>query len=198
MKEKNIEKVINNVYELETARLKLRQWEEEDFPLFAKLNADKNVMRYFPSTLTEKKSYEMAEKIQTLINKNGWGFWAVEEKKTRTFIGYVGLHQPSSELPFTPCVEIGWRLVKEHWGKGYATEAAREALKFGFDTLELEEILSFTSTINEPSRAVMERLGMRYCHHEDFEHPAVPIGNVSRKHVLYKIRKNDYDINTIF
>jgi RimJ/RimL family protein N-acetyltransferase len=180
------------VIELETKRLKLRQWKENDFPLFAKLNADENVMRYFPSTLTEKKSYTMAEKIQTLITKKGWGFWAVEEKVSGTFIGYVGLHQPSLDLPFTPCVEIGWRLAKEYWGKGYATEASREVLRFGFDTLGLDEILSFTAVINQPSRAVMERLGMRYCQKKNFDHPAVPVGSELREHVLYRLTREEF------
>lgn len=183
---------MKQVIELETQRLKLRQWKKEDLAPFAKLNADEEVMQYFPNPLTQAQSNEMATKIEALIEKNGWGFWAVELKHSATFIGYVGLHEPSTDLPFTPCVEIGWRLSKEHWGKGYATEAGKEALKFSFETLELEEILSFTATINQPSRAVMQRLGMRYCLGEDFEHPAVLTGHCLEKHVLYKMKIEDY------
>lgn len=178
--------------ELETARLKLRQWKKEDYEAFAKLNADPKVMEYFPNPLTQTQSNEMATKIETLMKKKGWGFWAVEVKSSGKFIGYVGLHEPSHALPFTPCVEIAWRLSKESWGKGYATEAAKEALRFGFETLALDEILSFTAVINQPSRAVMERLGMRYCTEADFEHPAVAVGSTLREHVVYRLMSKEF------
>lgn len=176
------------VIESETDRLKLRQWKKEDWPIFAKINADPVVMEYFPNTLCEFESNKLAEKIYSLISDRGWGFWAVEEKDQGDFIGFVGLHTPLPELPFSPCVEIGWRLAKDHWGKGYATEAAKAAMKVAFEHLGLSEVYSFTSVENLRSRAVMERLYMLNTH-KNFEHPDIPLGNQLREHVLFKLTK---------
>lgn len=178
--------------ELKTKRLKLRQWQESDFPLFANINADLEVMAHFPSTMSQTQSNEMAKRIQALISERGWGFWAIEKKKTHEFIGFVGLHEPIMELPFSPCVEIGWRLAKEHWGKGYASEAAKEALKFAFGPLSLAKVYSFTSTSNLKSRAVMERLKMVNTR-QNFEHPQIPPGNLLREHVLYEITRERWN-----
>jgi RimJ/RimL family protein N-acetyltransferase len=172
--------------EPETARLQLRQWRESDRFPFAQLNADPRVMEYFPATLDRASSDAMVDRCQALIAKQGWGFWAVELKEIGEFIGFVGLHRPTAELPFSPCVEVGWRLVYDYWGKGYATEAAKAALKVGFETLELVEIVSFTAVINQRSRAVMERLGMHEAA-ETFEHPLVPVGHRLRQHCLYRL-----------
>ena len=166
----------------------MRQWKNEDFSVFALMNADPVVMEYFPRTLNENESNEMALKIQALIFERGWGFWAVEEKDQENFIGFVGLHMPLAELPFTPCVEIGWRLAKEFWGKGYTTEAANAALSVAFEQLNLSKVYSFTSVDNSKSRAVMERLYMMNTH-QNFEHPSVPEGHLLREHVLYKLTK---------
>ena len=125
--------------EVETKRLQLRQWVHTDFSSFAKMNADSKVMEYYPSLLPESESYAMAQKLAALIAKRGWGLWAVELKSENTFIGYIGLHQPEVHLPFTPCIEIGWRVSSNYWGKGYATEAATEALKYAFKTLQLKK-----------------------------------------------------------
>lgn len=171
---------------LETQRLRLRQWRDEDYPPFARLNADPRVMRYFPTTLSRERSDVMADTLRTLIAERGWGLWAVEESCSGCFVGFVGLHVPSADLPFSPCVEIGWRLVAEYWGRGYATEAAREALRFGFESLGLAEIVSFTAVANLRSRVVMERLGFRHGG-ETFDHPAVEEGHPLRLHVLYRL-----------
>lgn len=162
--------------EVETERLRLRQWTLADREPFAALNADPRVMEYFPSTLSRAESDAMADRCQSLIEERGWGFWAVECKATGEFVGYVGLHIPSAELPFSPCVEIGWRLAFHHWGKGFASEAAKEALRVGFHLLGLKEIVSFAAVGNLRSRAVMKRLGMRESGTFENPHPPEKIG----------------------
>ncbi|MGV8894153.1 MAG: GNAT family N-acetyltransferase [Burkholderiaceae bacterium] len=174
-----------SLIEFETDRLHLRQWLPADREPFAALNSDSKVMDFFPSLLTRAESDAIADRCQSLIEERGWGFWAAECKTTREFIGFVGLHTPSVELPFSPCIEIGWRLAFQHWGKGFATEAASEAIRIGFQTLELREIVSFTTLGNHRSRAVMERLGMRES--GTFEHPHVPRSTGLRQHVLYRL-----------
>ena len=170
----------------ETERLVLRQWTLADRPPFADLNADPNVMEYFPAQLSHAESDAMADRCESLISERGWGFWAAETKQQRQFIGFVGLHIPVAGLPFSPCVEIGWRLASSFWGMGYATEAAEGALKIGFDVLQLPEIVSFTTVANSRSRAVMERLGMRQ-DVSTFEHPDLPLGSELREHCLYRL-----------
>jgi len=142
---------------LRTARLLLRPWRPSDHEPFARLNADPDVMRHFPAPLSRAQSDAMADRIRALMDERGWGMWAVEVPGVAPFIGFVGLHVPSAELPFFPCVEIGWRLDKPHWGNGYATEAAARVLRFGFTRLMLDEIVSFTAVSNAPSLAVMAR-----------------------------------------
>lgn len=179
---------MSKIIKFETERLKLRQWNDNDYSAFADLNSDPKVMEYFPSLMSKNESDEMASKIKSLISTKGWGFWAVEERKNSKFIGFVGLHEPLPELPFSPCVEIGWRLSKDNWGKGYATEAAKEVIKYAFESLELPEVYSFTPVENSRSRAVMERLNMVNTN-QNFEHPKVPVGHSLREHVLYKLTK---------
>lgn len=179
------------IIEFETDRLRLRQWRKTDWPEFAKLNADPEVMRYFPKPLSTEESNAMADKIYNLISERGWGMWAAEEVKQRKFMGFVGLHIPAQELPFTPCVEIGWRLAKEFWGHGYATEAGRATLQVAFRELELSQVVSFTSMSNTKSQAVMKRLNMVNTGN-NFEHPDVPVGNPLREHVLFKINKLEW------
>jgi len=178
--------------ELETHRLKLRQWRKSDFPAFALINGDPVVMEYFPSTLSETESNAMALKIQSLISERGWGFWAVEDKVSKKFIGFVGLHVPLAKLPFSPCVEIGWRLASKFWGKGYATEAASAALNVAFGRLNLVKVYSFAPKGNAKSRAVMERLHMVNTH-QNFEHPSIPAGHRLREHVLYELTKTRWE-----
>jgi RimJ/RimL family protein N-acetyltransferase len=178
--------------EFETERLRLRQWIESDREPFSRLNADPRVMEFFPSILDRAASDLMIDRIQTLIAERGWGLWAVESKQDKQLIGYVGLQILTANLPFSPGVEIGWRLAFEYWGKGYATEAAHAALKVGFDRLELSEIVSFTAIHNHRSSAVMERLGM-IRDAETFEHPSIPAGYSLCEHCLYRLSREKWN-----
>jgi RimJ/RimL family protein N-acetyltransferase len=170
---------------METARLRLRRWRPEDREPFFRMSSDPVVMRYFPSVLTRPESDALCLRLEELIARRGWGFWALETQADGAFIGFTGLHIPAPDLPFGPCIEIGWRLAREAWGHGYATEAAREALRFGFEDLGRGEIVSFTSVLNLRSRKVMDRLGMRP--DGEFDHPGVPEGSPLRRHVLYRL-----------
>ncbi len=178
--------------EIDTERLRLRQWRQTDRRPFAELNADPRVMAWFPQTLNRTQSDQMAERCQGLIEERGWGLWAAELKATGAFIGFVGLHRPIPQLPCAPCTEIGWRLAFEHWGQGLATEAARAALRVGFMTLGYPEIVSFTALDNRRSRAVMERLGM-HLQAETFPHPLVPRGSPLREHCLYRLAREQWE-----
>jgi RimJ/RimL family protein N-acetyltransferase len=170
----------------ETERLVLRTWLESDKAAFAALNADPAVMEFFPATLTKEKSDRLADQLAAYLVSDGMTFYAVDEKASGEVIGFVGL-VPATGLPFSPAVEIGWRLRRESWGKGYASEAARAALDIGFTSLGLDEIVSFAVVGNARSRAVMERIGMVHDEHADFDHPALPEGHRFRRHVLYRI-----------
>jgi RimJ/RimL family protein N-acetyltransferase len=169
-----------------TERLVLRQWREEDLEPFAQLNADPEVMRYFPAPLDREQSDAMVTRMRERIEVQGWGLWAVERRDTGAMVGFTGLAVPRNPLPFQPCVEVGWRLARSAWGHGFATEAAREALRVGFHELGLAEVVSFTTVTNTRSRAVMERLGMVREPAEDFDHPALAEGDSLRRHVLYR------------
>jgi RimJ/RimL family protein N-acetyltransferase len=177
--------------ELRTPRLLLRQWRREDLALFAALNADPEVMRYFPARLTRQQSDEFATHIQDTIAQQGWGLWAVEVPDHAPFIGFVGLNRPCLHVHFTPAIEAGWRLDRRYWGCGYATEAAAASLTFGFERLDCDEIVSFTAAVNDPSVRVMERLGMNRDPADDFDHPAVPDGPLQR-HVLFRMSREDW------
>jgi RimJ/RimL family protein N-acetyltransferase len=169
---------------LETARLILRDWREEDIPTFAAMGADPDVMRHFPRLLSYDEAATMARRIRASLARDGWGLWAVEIKDGAPFIGFVGLSKPE----FRDDIEIGWRLAPSAWGHGYATEAARAAVAFGFTTLALPEIVSFTVPANLPSQRVMERLGMTRDPSADFDHPNVPIGSPLRRHWLWRLK----------
>jgi RimJ/RimL family protein N-acetyltransferase len=171
--------------EFETDRLLLRQWKHADREPFAALNADARVMEFFPAPLTRAESDVVADRCESLIRARGWGLWAAELKASREFIGFVGLNTPTAELPFSPCVEIAWRLSCSHWGKGLASEAARGVLRIGFNSLGFNEIVSFMAVGNFRSRAVMERLNM--CESGTFEHPQVAEGHSLRLHCLYRL-----------
>lgn len=172
---------------LTTARLRLRPWRDTDRAPFAALNADPQVMEFFPRCLGRAESDAFADRIEAHFARHGFGLWAVELPGTAPFIGFIGLSVPAFEAPFMPCVEIGWRLARAHWGQGYAREGARRALAYGFDAARLSEIVSFTARVNVRSCAVMERIGMRRDLGGDFEHPALPEGHRLRLHVLYRI-----------
>ena len=165
---------------IRTDRLVLRQWHEADREPFAALNADPVVMEHFPSTMTREASDAFVDFNIATIAERGWGLWAVEADGR--FIGFVGLNEPN----FMPGVEIGWRLAREAWGHGYATEAARAVLAFARDELGLDEVISFTSTTNVRSRRVMERIGMTHDPEDDFDHPRVDDERI-RRHVLYRL-----------
>lgn len=178
-------KKFNSPIQLETSRLILRQWKPSDLKPFAHLNTDPEVMLYFPSTLSTQQSDLLAEKFQDLISCYGWGMWAVKLKENQQFIGFVGLADQPEKFSFSPCVEIGWRLDRHYWNKGYATEAAQACLKFAFEQLTLEQIVAFTAVSNQASEKVMQRLGMHYvCL---FKHPALDRQHVLAEHVLYRI-----------
>lgn len=148
-------------------------------------------MAYFPARLARAESDAIAARCEALIRERGWGFWAAELKASRAFIGFVGLNSPAADLPFSPCVEVGWRLAFSHWGKGLASEAARGALRVGFESLGLNEIVSFTAVGNFRSRAVMERLGM--FESGTFEHPHLPEGSSLRLHCLYRLPRAHHE-----
>jgi RimJ/RimL family protein N-acetyltransferase len=175
---------------LSTPRLSLRQWRASDREPFARLNADPAVMEFLAGCLDRTESDRLAQTAEAEIALQGWGFWAAELRASGTFIGFVGLRAPSFEAPFTPCIEIGWRLERASWGKGFATEAGLVCLRFAFETLELPEVVSFTVPQNRRSRAVMERLGMLRDADGDFDHPRLPDGNPLRRHVLYRLRQD--------
>jgi ribosomal-protein-alanine N-acetyltransferase len=172
---------------LSTPRLLLRPWRESDFEPFAALNADPVVMEHFPSTQSREESDAFARRAMAHVEEHGWGQWAVEVVGGAPFIGFVGLSTKTFEAPFTPCTEVGWRLSRDAWAHGYATEAARAALDFGFQELGLAEIVSYTTLANARSIAVMERLGMR--RNIEFDHPLVAAGHPQRRHVLYRIAR---------
>lgn len=177
---------------LKTKRLILRPWREEDLESFAQLNADPRVMEYFPSVLSRQESNDLAQRISTKLEKQNWGLWAVSVPDIADFIGFIGLAVPSFEAHFTPAVEIGWRLAFDHWGKGYATEGAKAALKYGFETLNLDEIVSFTAVQNMRSRRIMEKIGMHHDSKDDFDHPKLPEGHSLSKHVLYRLNHSEW------
>jgi ribosomal-protein-alanine N-acetyltransferase len=174
---------------LRTPRLALRRWRPADRQPFAALNADPRVMAHFMSTLSRAESDGVADMIEQELAERRFGLWALEIAGVTPFAGFVGLHVPSFQAHFTPCVEIGWRVAAEHWGQGYATEAARAALAYAWETLDLAEVVSFTTVRHARSRAVMERIGMRHDPADDFEHPRLPEGHPLRPHALYRATK---------
>jgi RimJ/RimL family protein N-acetyltransferase len=173
-------------------RIRLRRWRDEDRAPFAAMNSDARVMEFFQRRLSCVESDAMIDGIQKHFSERGFGLWAIEVPGVAPFIGFAGLAIPRFSAHFMPCVEIGWRLAFEHWGHGYATEAARVALAYGFGTLALSEVVSFTSVTNRRSRAVMERLGMSRDPADDFDHPTLPESHPLRRHVLYRLCSGSY------
>lgn len=174
-----------------TARLILRNWRSADLPVFAQLNNDSRVMSHFPSVLTREQSDTLAADICKHFQEFGWGLWAVENKQSKVFMGFVGLCNVRPQMPFAPNVEIGWRLASSYWGKSYATEAATKALTIGFDCLGLPEIIAYTTLANLQSQAVMERLNMAR-DKNTFEHPTIQPGHPLRVHCVYRISCEDW------
>lgn len=174
-------------YIISTNRLGLRLWTAADIPPFVDMNRDANVMRYFPALLSEQETHAMVQRIQTGFANNGFGLYAVELKNTNEFIGFTGFSIPRFESFFTPCVEIGWRLKHAAWGKGYATEAAKACLHYGFNTLGFDKVYSFTAAVNTPSENVMKKAGMIKA--GEFNHPLLAPDSLLCRHVLYTMQK---------
>lgn len=177
---------------IKTERLIMRPWKEEDFDSFARLNADPRVMEFFPGVLTQEESDQFAKRICIAMKQQGWGLWAVSIPDVADFIGYIGLAPVNFVADFTPAVEVGWRLAYDFWNKGYATEGAQAAVKYGFETLQLDEIVSFTAIQNTRSQKVMEKIGMKHHPEDDFDHPKLAEGHWLRRHVLYRIKRNEW------
>lgn len=175
---------------IQTDRLILRQWKETDLEPFAQLNADPRVMEHFPSIKTFEESSQEYEAILEHFKKHGYGWWAVSEKNKTHFIGFIGLRYIDFPASFTPAIEIAWRLAYDYWGRGYATEGALGSLKYGFEVLQVPEIISFTSIPNTRSQAIMKRIGMQHDPQHDFDHPKLPKGHKLSRHVFYRIGIN--------
>jgi len=180
------------VNELETPRLRLTAWRDEHREPFAALNRDPEVMEHFPALLTREQSDASIDNWREQFASRGWSNWAVERRDSGEFIGFIGLSVPRRTMPCGPCVEVGWRLARPHWGQGLASEGARAALAHGFGTLGLDEIVSFTALTNRRSSAVMERIGMRNSG-RDFDHPGVPEGSPLRRHCLYRLARSEWE-----
>ena len=173
---------------MRTNRLLLRRWRDADREPFAAINVDPRVAEFLPGPLTRHESDALVSRIEADFERNGFGLWALEICGIAPLAGFVGLSRPRFTTHFTPCVEIGWRLATEHWGRGYATEAALAALDFGFQVAGLHEIVAFTVPANVRSRRVMEKIGMTHDRSGDFDHPSLLNGHPLQRHVLYRVR----------
>ncbi len=178
---------------LTTKRLLLRRWREEDRLPFQQINADPRVMEFMPGLLSTQESDALIARIEDHFERYGFGLFAVEHKDSANLIGYLGMMVPAFQASFMPAIEIGWRLGAEYWGKGFATEAAREVLRYAFGNLKLESVVAFTVSQNLRSRRVMERIGMRHEPSEDFDHPNLPDGHPLRTHLLYRISRERWE-----
>ena len=174
---------------IETERLLLRRWKESDREPFARMNADPLVMEFLGPLLSREQTGALIEHAENHFDKHGFGPYAVELRETGEFAGFVGISVPTFQAHFTPCVEIGWRLKSESWGRGYATEGARRVVRHAFFEIGLNNLVSFTAEANLRSRRVMDKLGMSHVEEDDFDHPRVPAGSPLRRHVLYRLEK---------
>ncbi|WP_213875415.1 GNAT family N-acetyltransferase [Pseudomonas sp. dw_358] len=182
---------MTRILQLESARLLLRQWRDDDLPQFAEMCADPQVMRYYPQALSRLESAAVIGNIRGHFAENGFGLWALQRKDSGEFIGFTGLNHVDFEAIFTPAVEIAWRLGRQHWGLGYASEAAWTALRCGFGQLDLDEMVAFAATANVASEKVMQAIGMRRDRSE-FDHPALADGHPLRRHLLYRITRSQW------
>lgn len=178
---------------IQTERLVLRQWCDQDLDPFTRLNSDPRVMEFFPATWTQEESKTSLLSARNHIDKHGWGKWAVSLRETDEFIGRIGLEAVDFQAPFPQNIELGYRIAYKHWGKGYASEGAKAALEYGFQNLNLEEIVAFTSVQNHRSQLVMKRIGMHYDSKNDFDHPKLPKGHRLSRNVLYRLNKVDWE-----
>jgi RimJ/RimL family protein N-acetyltransferase len=172
---------------VQTSRLLMRRWEDSDREPFADLNADPETMRYFPALLDRAASDAMIDRVESRFEQQGYGLWALEVTATGQFIGFTGLNPLPDGVPGAGGLEVGWRLARHAWHQGYATEAARAALGVAFDGAGLAEIWSMTAVLNEPSQAVMRRLGLTEV--ARFDHPRVPAGHRLQPHVMYHLAR---------
>lgn len=177
---------------IETARLILRTWTQNDLDPMVLINQDPKVMEHFPSTPTPEETQQFLQKIVDHNNKHGFSLYAVERKDTHEFIGFIGLFCPSFEAHFTPSVEIGWRLASQHWGQGFAPEGAQAVLDYAFHVLNIPEVVSFTTVKNQNSRRVMEKIGLHHDVNDDFNHPNLTEESPLRHHVLYRLDQKTY------
>ena len=179
---------------IETDRLLLRNWESRDREPFARLNADVRVMEFMPARLSRAESDLLLERIQDHFRVHGFGLFAAESRPERAFIGFIGLAVPTFQAHFTPCIEIGWRLSPDYWGRGLATEGARAVVRHAFDVLGIDALVSFTVPANMRSRRVMEKIGMTHDSSDDFDHPNLGLGHPLRRHVLYRLRREPNEL----
>ena len=179
-------------FRIETPRLIIRPWKDSDIPEFAKMNQDPEVMEFFPSFLTPEETAGRVDFYRRHMSEHGFCFWAVELKETHEFMGFVGLAVCGPELPFSPAVEIGWRIAKKHWNQGYATEAARFVLHEAFERFNLKEVVSFTAIPNKKSMRIMEKIGMSHDPKDDFDHPKLAKDHWLCRHVLYRAKLENY------
>ena len=184
---------------LGSPRIQLRPWKDADREPFAAMTADPEVMRHFPAVLTRQESDAWVDRMTQKIDARGWGFWAIDylagAPSAPEFAGFTGLNIPDPELPFGPCVEVGWRLAPQFWGMGLATDAARLALRAGFESLDLDEIVAVTTLRNTRSRAVMQRLGMQESTADEFDHPAFPPDSPERRCCVYRLPRSRWSAN---
>ena len=178
-----------------TERIIIRNWQPLDSLPFAVMNADKQVMEFFPSPLTTIETEAMIARINKHLEQHHFGLWAAELKETGEFIGFIGLSIPNLSASFMPCIEIGWRLAQPYWGRGLATEGAKAVLAYGFNQLKLEEIVSFTTINNVRSRQVMEKIGLSHNVADDFNHPNLPLTHPLSRHVLYRLSRAQWDLD---
>jgi RimJ/RimL family protein N-acetyltransferase len=177
---------------IRTPRLLLRRWRDDDLDAFAAMSADPEVMRFLWPIEDRAASDALAEAIRGHFDRHGFGFWAVEVPGVASFIGFAGLAEIGYVAPFAPAIQVGWRLARAHWGKGYATEAAAAALDAGFGPLGLAATIAYTVPANRRSERVMQRLGMSHDPRDDFDHPRVPAGHPLRRHILYRLTREDW------
>jgi RimJ/RimL family protein N-acetyltransferase len=185
---------------LKTERLILREWRDDDLDAFAAMGQDREVMASFPSLVTREQSEAVIARLRAHQARAGFCLWAVEAPGVAPFIGFTGLARPAFTAPFTPCIEIGWRLARAYWGMGYAVEGARAALAFAFDTIGADEVVAFLIPSNARSESVCRRLGMLRDLHGDFDHPMIPedaisvAGHPQRRHLLYRIGRPEASV----
>lgn len=181
---------MNKNYTFKSERLGFRNWTEDDIPKMIAISGDSEVMRFFPAVATPEQTSDFIQRLTTLFNEKGYCYFAVDELESGNFIGFIGLYDQNYEAPFTPCTDIGWRLDKRFWGKGYATEGAKRCLEYAFAVLNLDAVLSTAPKINEPSIHIMEKIGM--VKQMEFKHPRLKEHPHLETCVCYQINQNSH------